>query len=92
MTMCSVRAHSSNRLEFPATPVSEFAYLKSPNMPHEKIVRARALRASLYAQLLNDDEFYLYDLMPSGESKKRLESSLWSNPDFRTWYVLAGFD
>jgi hypothetical protein len=65
-------------------------------MSQEKVVRARALRASLRAQLLNDDAFYLYDLMPPGESKVRLEGSLWSNPDFRTWYnlgcVLAGYE
>jgi hypothetical protein len=51
-------------------------------MSHEKVVRVKALRASLRARLLEDDEFYLYDLMPPGESKMRLERSLWSNPDF----------
>ena len=58
-------------------------------MPHEKIVRARALRASLRDKLLNIDEFYLYDLMPPGESKTRLERSLWSNSDFRDWHSLG---
>jgi hypothetical protein len=58
-------------------------------MPHEKIARAKALRASLREQLLNDDEFYLYDLMSPGESKMRLECSLWSNPDFRAWHSLG---
>jgi hypothetical protein len=58
-------------------------------MSHEKVARARALRESLYARLKNDDEFYLYDLMPAGESKMRLERSLWSNPDFRHWHSLG---
>jgi len=58
-------------------------------MSHEKIVRAKALRETLRTQLLNDDEFYLYDRMPPGESKKRLELSLWSNPDFRDWHSLG---
>jgi hypothetical protein len=44
-------------------------------MPHEKVVRAKALRESLRQQLLDNDEFYLYERMPPGESEKAWRSS-----------------
>jgi hypothetical protein len=58
-------------------------------MSHEKIDGAKALRELLRARLVHDDEFYLYELMPEGESKMGVERSLWSNLEFRRWYALG---
>jgi hypothetical protein len=58
-------------------------------MSHEKVLRAKALRPSFRERLLNNDEFYLYNLMPNRISKMQLETSLWSNLDFRIRYSLG---
>jgi hypothetical protein len=64
----------------------------------EAIARANARRRELCAELEDENpEFYLYLRMPEGESKLRVERSLWaSNEKFRTYFAiglaLAGYE
>jgi hypothetical protein len=57
----------------------------------ETLERAKARHGEMHRQLLDEsDEFYLYDRMPPGEARDRLERSLWeTSKSFRGWSALG---
>ena len=57
----------------------------------EKLVRTKERCDEIGSHLLDEsNEFYLYGLMPPGESKDRMERWLWeSSTNFRAWSALS---